>query len=154
MMPYQQVFTVCLILAGFNSHLTWVASTNADSSSIAQVSRVCPEDQQKWTPSGLAAITATDQATTSNTLQECKETCKDTNGCVAVKYSQHTKKCAILWKPNEYVNVEIADNVKIDEAVLHVLNCEGKFVDMLLGLSSLSNGYFTVCLFRWYSICA
>ncbi|KAF5395287.1 hypothetical protein PHET_12454 [Paragonimus heterotremus] len=89
MMRYQPVFTICLILTGFNSHPTRDASTNTDLSSIVQVSRICPEDQQKWTPSGTAAITATDQLSNTGTLGECKQTCKDMNGCVAVKYNQH-----------------------------------------------------------------
>ncbi|KAF6769380.1 hypothetical protein AHF37_12676, partial [Paragonimus kellicotti] len=125
-------FIVCLILAGFNSHPTCVASTNTDSVSIAQVSRTCPEDQQKWTPSGTTAITAADRPISSNSLDECKKWCKDKNGCVAVKYNQHAGRCAILREPIEYGDVGIADNEKIDETVLHVLNCKGKYVDVLL----------------------
>ncbi|KAF7261087.1 hypothetical protein EG68_01552 [Paragonimus skrjabini miyazakii] len=148
MMPYQPVFTICLILAGFNSHPSWVASTNTDSSSIARISRTCPKDHQKWTPSGTAVITATDRFTSSSTLGKCKKKCKDTNGCVAVKYNSNTNHCAILRGPIAYGKVGMADNVKSGEAVLHVLNCIGKFVDVLPELSSLCNGYFIICLFR------
>ncbi|KAF7241696.1 hypothetical protein EG68_10890, partial [Paragonimus skrjabini miyazakii] len=124
----------------FNSYPKCVASTNTDSSSIVQVSRACPKDQQKWAQSGTVAITAADECIGSNTLNECKKKCKDTNDCVAVKYNpnvsssvcqtgsgiepKQAEKCAILWEPIAYGSVRIADNEKIGEAVLHVPNCK------------------------------
>ncbi|KAF7260031.1 hypothetical protein EG68_02552 [Paragonimus skrjabini miyazakii] len=149
MMPHQLALIVYLILATFNSHPTCIASTNADSSSIAQISRAYPEGQQKWVQSSTVAITADDERVGSNSLDKCKEECKNTDGCVAVKYHQNANECVILRKPIKYGNLKIVNNGKTEEAVLHVRNCRGKFVYVLHELSSLSNGYFTICLFAW-----
>ncbi|KAF7252947.1 hypothetical protein EG68_08658 [Paragonimus skrjabini miyazakii] len=124
MMRCQRVLAICLILVSFDSHPTRVASNNIGPSSGVQVIRACPEDRQNWTPSGNAVIIAVDHPLSSSSLDECKELCKNTKDCIAVKYDEHAGKCAILWKPNDYMNVGMADNVKIGEAVLHVLNCK------------------------------
>ncbi|KAF5400350.1 hypothetical protein PHET_06016 [Paragonimus heterotremus] len=87
MICYQPTFTVCLILVGFNSHLTSVVSETVGPSSVAQVSRACPEDHLKWTASGTSDFTATDKPIRSVSLGVCKKACKRTNGCVAVKYN-------------------------------------------------------------------
>ncbi|KAF5400349.1 hypothetical protein PHET_06015 [Paragonimus heterotremus] len=87
MISHQPVITVCLILVGFNSHLTSVVSETVGPSSVAQVSRACPEDHLKWTASGTSDFTAADKPTRSVSLDLCKEECKHTNGCVAVKYN-------------------------------------------------------------------
>ncbi|KAF7260212.1 hypothetical protein EG68_02576 [Paragonimus skrjabini miyazakii] len=76
MMLHQQVFIVCLILAAFNSYSTCVASTNADSSSEAQVSRACPENQRKWARSPTVSIIADDEGISLISLDRCKEECK------------------------------------------------------------------------------
>ncbi|KAF5404861.1 hypothetical protein PHET_01758 [Paragonimus heterotremus] len=85
---YQPVFSVCLILVGFNSHLIFAVSETVDPSRVAQVSRACPEDQLKWTPSGISEFAAADEPTESSSLDVCKKMCKRTNSCVAIKYNQ------------------------------------------------------------------
>ncbi|KAF6771931.1 hypothetical protein AHF37_09684 [Paragonimus kellicotti] len=98
MICYQPVFIVCSILVGFNSHLTCAVSETVGPSSVAQVSRACPEDQLKWTPSGTSDFTAADKPNQSGSLGTCKEECKRTNGCVAVRYNQRVSSTFCLTR--------------------------------------------------------
>ncbi|KAF7262330.1 hypothetical protein EG68_00455 [Paragonimus skrjabini miyazakii] len=139
MICYQPVFSVCLILVGFNSHLTCAVSETVGPFSVAQVSRVCPEDQLKWTPSETSDFAAADKLIESGSLDACKKRCKRRDGCVAVKYNQRKEKClVILHQLTQYEDTRIADTQKNSETVHHVLVCKGKSDDVRQVLSSLS----------------